>query len=151
MFSRFYTAALIISLLSTAFLQTANAAKIYHWVDDKGRSHYSENRPNDIQVKTLNVQATGKGSISDSAKASTTKPVTKPATIKDEQQEDLIAEHSPEDKMKYCQQSRDLLQSMGGNPQRRFKQPDGTFRKLEQTEIANYKVQAQEGIKNYCK
>lgn len=151
MFSRFYAAALMISLLSSVLPQTAHAAKIYHWVDDKGRSHYSENRPHDAEAKTLNVQATGKSSSGSPVMTNTSKPATKPATAKDGEQENLVTEHSIEDKAKFCQQSRDLLQSMGGNMQRRFKQPDGSFRKLEQPEIADYKAQAQAGIKNYCK
>jgi hypothetical protein len=65
--------------------------------------------------------------------------------------ESTSAEYSTEDKVKYCQRSRDLLQQMNGNTQRRFEQPDGSFRKLAKNEIEDYQSQGREGIKHYCK
>jgi hypothetical protein len=127
------------------------AAKIYHWVDDNGRSHYSENPPRDMQSKTLNVKAAGTGSAGSSASTKTSSPAAKSKTTKTEEETSLTVDHSPEDKAKYCLQSQNLLQQMNGNTQRRFEQPDGSFRKLEQAEIADYQAQAREGIKNYCK
>jgi predicted Zn-dependent protease len=137
-------------MLGSSF-STSYAAKVYHWVDDKGRSHYSENPPRDMQSKTLNVKAAGAGSAGSSASTKTSSPAAKSKTTKTEEETSLIPDHSPEDKAKYCLQSQNLLQQMNGNTQRRFKQPDGSFRKLEQTEIADYQAQAREGIKNYCK
>jgi len=95
-------------------MSPSQAAKIYHWVDENGRSHYSENLPHNTEAKALSIKATGKGSA---GSASTTH----------------------------------LLANMNGSTQRRFKQEDGSYRKLEQSEIADYQSQAQEGIKNYCK
>jgi hypothetical protein len=151
MFSRFSSTALILGLVFSALIPTCYAAKIYHWVDDKGQPHYSENAPREIKSETMNVKATGTGSAGASDTAPKSQPAAKPKAIKSNEKESASAEQSPEDKAKYCQQSRDLLQQMNGNTQRRFEQPDGSFQKLEQTEIADYQSQAREGIKNYCK
>jgi hypothetical protein len=151
MFSHFSITTLILSLALSFLFSTAHAAKIYHWVDDKGRSHYSESPPREIESKTLNVNAAGTGSAGSATTSSTSKPATKASAPKSEEEESLTAEHSPEDKAKYCEQSRVLLQRMNGNTQGRFKQPDGSYRKLEQAEIADYRAQAQSGIESYCK
>ena len=150
MLSRLSTATLLLSLVFASLLSTVHAAKIYHWVDDKGQPHYSENPPRAMKSETLNVKAAGTGSAGSAATPSTSKSATKPTTTKSDEEKSLTSEHSPADKAKYCQQSRDLMQQMNANTQRRFEQPDGSFRKLEQTEIVDYKAQAQAGIKNYC-
>jgi hypothetical protein len=148
MLSRLSTATLLLSLVFVSLLSTAHAAKIYRWVDDNGQPHYSENPPREMKAETLNINATGTGSAGTASASSTSKPTIKPKAVKEEKS--LKEEHSPEDKAKYCQQSRDLLQRMNGNTQRRFEQPDGSYRKLEQSEIADYLAQAQAGIKNHC-
>jgi hypothetical protein len=149
MFSRFSSTALILGLVFSALIPTCYAAKVYHWLDDKGQPHFSENAPRAIKSEIMNVKATGAGSAGTSNTAAKSQPDAK--TIKSDEKERVSAEQSPENKVKYCQQSRDLLQQMNGNTQRRFEQPDGSFKKLEQTEIADYQSQAREGIKNYCK
>ncbi len=151
MFSRLTRITLLFLLMLGSSFSTSYAAKVYHWVDDKGRSHYSENPPRDMQSKTLNVKAAGAGSAGSSASTKTSSPAAKPKTTKTEEETSLTVDHSPEDKAKYCLQSQNLLQQMNGNTQRRFEQPDGSSRKLEQAEIADYQAQAREGIKNYCK
>ena len=150
MFSHLSMGTLIQTLALSFLFSTANAAEVYHWVDDKGRSHYSENPPRDISSEALTIKAAGTGSAGNSAIASTSKTATK-STTKSVEEESLTAEYSPEDKAKYCQQSRVLLQRMNGNTQGRFEQADGSYRKLEQAEIADYRAQAQAGIDNYCK
>jgi hypothetical protein len=152
MLSRLSTATLLLSLAFASLLSTAHAAKIYHWVDDKGQPHYSENPPREMKSETLNVKAAGTGSAGSAATPSKSQSAAKTAAMtKVDEEKSLTSEHSPEDKAKYCQQSHDLLQQMNGNTQRRFEQPDGSFRKLEQSEIADYQSQARDGIKNYCK
>jgi glutaredoxin len=47
--------ALIISLLIAVVLQTEASAQMYKWVDDKGRTHYSESPPPD-QFKSLEIK-----------------------------------------------------------------------------------------------
>jgi hypothetical protein len=150
MLVRFCQTSLILSIVLSALLSTSHAAKIYRWVDESGLPHYSETPPREGQSETLNIRstATGTPSNSSSSKANSVKKVVKKETANKE--ESLIAEHSPEDKAKYCQQSRDLLARMNGNTQRRFKQADGSYKRLEQTEIADYKAQANEGIASYC-
>jgi hypothetical protein len=140
----------MLSFIFSALISTSHAAKIYHWVDENGRPHYSENPPREIQSEALNVQATGTGSAGSPAASTTSKPATKSSETKSEEAEGLTAEHSPEEKAKYCQQSQKLLQQMNANTQRRFEQADGSFRRLEQAEIADYKAQAQSGIERYC-
>lgn len=154
MLSRFISVTLVFLCFLGSSIIPSHAAKIYHWVDDKGQPHYSENPPREIQAKELNVRAAGTGSAGSSSALSASKNKTKAATksvkkTSDEEQS-LTAEHSPEEKAKYCQQSRTLLQSMNTNTQRRFEQPDGSYRKLEQAEIADYQAQAQSGIERYC-
>ena len=151
MFVRFFQASLILSITLSALLSTSHAAKIYRWVDDKGLPHYSEKPPRETQSETLNVRSTitGTASSSQPSKANNTKKAAKIEKTEEEEKE-KTSEHSPEDKAKYCQQSRTLLAQMKGNTQRRFKQADGSFRKLEQTEITDYLSQAQDGIANYC-
>lgn len=150
MSSRFFSTTIFLGLMAGIMMSSSHAAKIYHWVDESGQPHYSENPPRAIQSEALNVNATSKGSAGSSATSSTSEVATKSTETKDEDTS-LTAEHSPEDKAKYCQQSRDLLVQMNGNTQRRFEQPDGSYRKLEQAEIADYRAQAQTGIDNYCK
>lgn len=147
MFVRFFQASLILSITLSALLSTSHAAKIYRWVDDKGLPHYSEKPPRETQSETLNIQAAGTGSASTSSSSAPNK--IKKETVKTEavKKEDKI---SAEDKAKFCQQSRTLLERMNGNTQRRFEQPDGSFRRLEETEVTDYKTQANEGIANYC-
>jgi hypothetical protein len=151
MFSHLSMSTLILSLALSFLSLTASAAKIYHWVDDKGRSHYSETPPRDIASEALNIKAAGTGSAGSASTSSTSKSATRSTVSKSDDEESLTAEHSPEDKAKYCEQSRVLLQRMNGNTQGRFEQPDGSYRKLEQAEIADYRAQAQSGIASYCK
>jgi hypothetical protein len=141
-FMAFFTLAMLSS--------TSHAAKIYHWVDEQGRSHYSENLPRDKQAEAMNVKPAGTGSPSSSSVSSSQKTNKDNAAKTTTDAKTLKAEVSAEDKAKYCQQSRQLLQQMNGNVQRRFEQPDGSYRKLTEAEIAEYKAQAQEGINNYC-
>jgi len=149
MFARLCQTSIILSIVFSALLATSHATKIYHWVDEDGRSHYSETPPRETQAETLNIRAAGRGSAASASSSSA--PVKKKAKEeKPVEEESLTAEHSPEDKAKYCQQSRALLQQMAGNTQRRFEQPDGSYRKLNEAEIADYKAQAQTGITSYC-
>jgi len=151
MFSRFITSALMISLVFLASVTNSHGAKIYHWVDEKGQPHYSENPPREIKAKALNVRAAGTGSAGSAAYSSSSTASTKAkSSVKEPEAESLTSEHSSEDKAKYCQQSRELLQQMSANTQRRFEQPDGSYRKLQESEIADYRAQAQAGIENYC-
>lgn len=153
MFFRFASAFLTLCIIFAASISTSHAAKIYRWVDENGMPHYSQNPPRELQSEKINVKASGVGTASTSnvnaikareeAKAKKDEP-------KEEKEEGLTAEHSPEDKAKYCQQSQTLLKQMNENTNRRFKQDDGSYRKLTQEEIANYRSQAQEGISNYC-
>jgi hypothetical protein len=151
MLVRFCQTSLILSIVLSALLSTSHAAKIYRWVDENGLPHYSEKPPREVQSETLNIRPTGTGTASSS---SSSKPnsVKKEAKVEspEEKEEGLTAEHTPEDKAKYCQQSRDLLAQMNGNTNRRFEQSDGSYRKLEQTEIADYLSQANNGIASYC-
>ena len=150
MFSHLSMTTLILSLTLSFLFSTANAAKIYHWVDDKGRPHYSESPPREISSEELNIKATGIGSTGSATASSTSKSATKSTKTKSDEKVILTTPHSPEDRAKYCQQSRILLQQMNGNTQGRVEQPDGSYRKLEQTEIADYRAQALSGIDNYC-
>lgn len=149
MLSRFSTSTLLLSLILSSLLSTSYAAQIYRWVDADGQPHYSENPPREIEAEILNIRATGSGSAGSATTPNTSKPAAKPKSPKTEEKS-LTEEHSPEDKAKYCQQSRDLLQRMNGNTQRRFEQPDGSFKRLTQADIADYLSQAQAGIKSYC-
>lgn len=150
MFSHLSISTLMLSIALSFLFSTANAAKIYHWVDDKGRPHYSETPPRDISSEAFNIKAAGIGSAGSATASSTSKPVTKSTKIKSDEEVTLVTEYSPEESAKYCQQSRALLQQMNGNTQGRVKQPDGSYRKLEQTEIEDYRAQALSGIDNYC-
>lgn len=149
MFARLCQTLLMLSFIFFALLPTSHATKIYHWVDEDGRSHYSEKPSREIQSETLNIRATGTGTASSSS-SSKTSNVKKEIKVETAEEKSLTIEHSPEDKAKYCQQSRTLMQRMNGNTQRRFEQPDGSYRRLEQAEIADYKAQAQSGIESYC-
>jgi hypothetical protein len=150
MLRRFSSVIFMMSLAFSLSVSTSQAAKIYHWVDEKGQPHYSENPPREIQAQELNVRAAGTGSAA-SASSSTQAPAKKTATkSEDSEKQGLTAEHSPEDKAKYCQQSRTLMQQMSENTQRRFEQPDGSYRKLTPAEIDDYRAQAQAGIESYC-
>lgn len=150
MFARLCQTSIILSIVFSALLATSHATKIYHWVDEDGRSHYSETPPRETQAETLNIRAAGRGSAASASSSSA--PIEKKAKVeKSVEEESLTAEHSPEDKAKYCQQSQTLLQQMNGNTQRRFKQEDGSYRKLDQAEIADNKAKAQAGIASYCK
>jgi hypothetical protein len=151
MFSSLSSATLILILISSSLIPTCYAAKIYHWVDNKGQPHFSENAPRDVQSDALNIRATGTSSADKTATTDKSKTTTQSTTIRDDEKERLTTKHSPADKAKYCLQSQGLLQQMNGNTQRRFEQPDGSFRRLEQTEISTYKAEAQAGIKNYCR
>lgn len=149
MLRRFSSIIFMMSLAFSLSVSTSQAAKIYHWVDEKGQPHYSENPPRDMKSEALNVRATGRASAAASSpsSASTKKPINKAEAS---EQEGLIAEHSAEDKAKYCQQSQTLMKQMSENTQRRFEQPDGSYRKLTEAEIADYRAQAQAGIESYC-
>lgn len=144
MFSRF---SLMLFLFSMAFMSSTQAAKIYRWVDENGTAHYSQNPPRELQSETLNIRATSKGTASSNSVKTNINNAEK---TESKEAESLTAEHSPEDKAKYCQQSKNLLQQMNGNTNRRFAQEDGSFRKLSEEEIADYRNKAQKGISDYC-
>lgn len=149
MFARLYHALLVASFIFSISISTSYAAKIYHWVDDKGQSHYSETPPRDITSNKLNIRPAGTGTAqnTDSSIASTTK---KKAADSKPESKTVKTQHSPEERAKYCKQSQDLMKQMNGNLQRRFEQEDGSYSKLSESDIADYRSQAQAGIKNYC-
>ena len=129
----------------------SHAAKIYHWVDEQGRSHFSENSPRNADAKKLNIKPAGTGSgVTSSESNSNSVNTQKKTQPSDSAEQSSKTQLSAADKAKYCQQSQTLLQQMNGNVQRRFEQPDGSYRKLTESEVSEYKAQAQEGIKNYC-
>lgn len=159
MFSRFSSSfvsnavstTILFFVILASFTTHSYAAKVYRWVDDKGNTHFSESIPRETKAETLNVTTAGKGSPSGAdASAENKKSSEEKKTVAEKPAAQLTPEVSKEDKNKYCQQSRDLLQQMNGNVQRRFEQPDGSYRKLTQEEISGYKTQAQTGMKDYC-
>lgn len=154
MFSRITAiTTLLVCLLGTS-IPASHGAKIYHWVDDKGQAHYSESLPPEQQAEQLNIRPHGSAATKVTPSSSVNSNNDKAATSTEpkalSETEGLIVEHSAADKAKYCQQSRTLLQQMNNNTQRRFKQEDGSYRKLEAAEISNYQAQAQSGIERFC-
>ena len=146
MLVRFFQASLVLSIALSTLLSTSHAAKVYHWVDERGVPHYSEKPPRESQSETLNIRSTGRGTASSST-SSETSNLNKEVKTESEEKTETI---SVADKAKYCQQARALLEQMNGNTQRRFKQPDGSFRKFDQTEITSNKTKANERIADYC-
>ena len=139
---------LLISTALLSFSHASNAAKIYRWVDDNGQIDFSENPPRGQNVERVKVkvQSGGAAATSSGTPVTASKPKEAPKT-----EQSLTAEPSQEEKDKYCQQSRDLLQQMQGNPNRRFKQEDGSFQKLSEDQRADYLAQAKDGISRFCK
>ncbi|WP_179952234.1 DUF4124 domain-containing protein [Marinicella rhabdoformis] len=45
----------VFALFLTVFC-TANAGKVYKWVDENGQIHYSSNKPDDQNVKTVKIR-----------------------------------------------------------------------------------------------
>jgi hypothetical protein len=148
MFARICHTFMLTSFIFGALISNSFAAKIYHWVDEKGQAHYSETPPRNRVSEKLNVRPTGKGTAESSTSPNPSEVQKETADKKPK--EAIKGEHTPEEKAKYCQQSRDLIQNMNGNSQRRFEQPDGSYRKLTPAEIADYRSQAQAGIEAYC-
>jgi hypothetical protein len=149
--SSFVSTTILFFVILASFTTNSYAAKVYRWVDDKGNTHFSESIPRETKAETLNVTTAGKGSLNSAdASAEDKKNSKEKKTVAEKTEPQLMPEVSKEDKNKYCQQSRDLLQQMNGNVQRRFEQPDGSYRKLTQEEILEYKTQAQTGMKDYC-
>jgi len=145
--------ALISSLVISIASAPVQASKIYRWTDENGQMHFSENPPRGIEVETVKVKVrsgTGVGAATSSTPSTTSRPSTKTAQKPTEEKEGLTTEYSKEDKAKYCQQSRDLLTQMQGNPNRRFKQEDGSYQKLTEEQRADYVAQAQDGIERFC-
>jgi hypothetical protein len=148
MLVRFCHTFVLTSFILSATISNSFAAKIYHWVDEKGQAHYSETPPRNISSKKLDVRATGTGTVKDSVSSISSAAKKKSDQVKSEKEVDN--QHTAEEKALYCQQSRNLMQSMNGNTQRRFEQPDGSFRKITEAEIADNRSQAQAGIEAYC-
>ncbi len=148
MFARICHTFMLTSFIFGALISNSFAAKIYHWVDEKGQAHYSETPPRDITSKKLDVRPAGTGTAQSSASSNAS--TTQKEAAQKKPTEEMKGEHTPEEKAQYCQQSRDLMQNMNGNTQRRFEQPDGSYRKLTPAEIADYRSQAQAGIEAYC-
>lgn len=151
-FSASFMGATVLFFLTLASVMTnSHAAKVYHWVDADGKSHFSENSPRKVQAEKMNIQTAGKGTPSSlNSSSKNNKNSDKKAAQSEKPATELKPEVSPEDKATYCQQSRELLQQMNGNVQRRFEQPDGSYRKLTPAEMSDYKAQAQAGISNFC-
>lgn len=149
MLARLYHALLVASFIFSISISTSHAAKIYHWVDDNGQAHYSETPPRDITSNKMSIRPTGTGTAQ--SKTSVISSESKKESTKDTSSKEQKSQYTPEEKAQYCKQSQDLMQQMSGNMQRRFEQPDGSFRKLSESEIADYRSQAQAGIDNYCK
>lgn len=140
--------ALISSILISIASAPVQAGKIYRWTDENGQMHFSENPPRGIETETVKVkvQSGAGGGSAVSSRPTATKAPEKPV----EEKQELTAEYSDEDKAKYCQQSRDLLTQMQGNPNRRFKQEDGSYQKLSEEQRADYLAQAKDGIERFC-
>lgn len=143
-------------LLSISITISSYAATVYRWVDSKGQSHFSSTPPKNTQTERLEIQKTGAQApalLKSSEHITGTdhnKKAQKDGIENEAEVRHKKSKYTKEESAKYCQQSRELSTRMNGNLQRRVEQPDGSFRKLNESEIKKYKTQAKEGINRYC-
>ena len=131
---------------------TANAGKIYRWTDEQGRVHFSETPSREHDAETVKVKvipSSGGSGLSTSAtqQATSTTTASTPDTAETEA---LVTDYSEAEKAEFCTRSNNLLSQMQGNPNRRFQQDDGSYRRLTQEEISDYVAQANDGISRFC-
>lgn len=144
----FSTSAIICTLLFSVASIPAQAGKIYRWTDENGQMHFSENPPRGIETETVKIKASSGGAA---ATSSTTSASNVKASGKKEQaKEQLTSDYTDEEKAQYCQQSRTLLSQMEGNANRRFKQEDGSYQRLDDQQRADYIAEAKDGIERFC-
>lgn len=141
------------SVLGIMFFMPSYGAKVYKWTDENGQVHFSQTPPREETSEGVRVHNSrpSAGTPSNPYRI----PVNKPSDAEKETEEDTAAAsedegYSAEEKTELCQRSRTLLSTMQGNPNRRYQQEDGSYRKISEEERADYVSQAQDGIQRFC-
>lgn len=131
-------------LLAGSFAASnALADKVYRWVDENGRVHYSSQPRRGVDEDKYRVQVDR-----------VTPPPPKPAVEKTEQpaeQETSDITQQRETRAKeLCANAKEVKEVLSTNFSRRFKQDDGSYRPLTDDERASKMAEADKRIKEYC-
>ena len=143
-----------LSLLTALFLftsQSSVADPIYRWTDTNGQVHFGSHPPaqdKPAEEVKLRVQQPSSSSATStntetSATSSNATAESEPAT-EEPKVDPVVAERN-------CRIALDQKQTLSENFNRRYKQPDGTVRPLDDAERAARIKQMDEAIKQYCK
>mgnify|MGYP000689955568 CR=1 FL=1 len=151
-------------LLFISASHSSHAATVYRWVDDQGQSHFGSAPPKNTQTERVQIRKSGSKAPALTSNLSPNSEENADSVNDENEQEkgqeteagseseavQKKSKYTQEERAKYCQQSRNLSTRMNGNLQRRVEQPDGSYRKLNESEINKYKAQAKTGISSYC-
>ena len=142
-------------LLAGFMTLTANAGKVFKWIDERGTTHYSS-RPPKIEVDTQVINMSGVpdelfSEISEDAKDSSEDT----SNDSSEAQSSTPAQDSSESKksadvIAYCKRIQKNLKTLQSEKQVQMQQEDGTIEVLGEAAREREMVRLQEQIKKFC-
>lgn len=144
----------LLSLLTALFLFTSQnsvADPIYRWTDADGQVHFGSHPPaQDKPAEEVKLRVQQPSSSSATPTNTETSATSSDATAESEpvseepKVDPVVAERN-------CRIALNQKQTLSENFNRRYKQPDGTVRPLDDAERAARIKQMDEAIKQYCK
>lgn len=144
----------LLSLLTALFLFTSQnsvADPIYRWTDADGQVHFSSHPPaQDKPAEEVKLRVQQPSSSSATPTNTETSATSSDATAESEpvseepKVDPVVAERN-------CRIALNQKQTLSENFNRRYKQPDGTVRPLDDAERAARIKQMDDAIKQYCK
>ncbi|KAA3640386.1 MAG: DUF4124 domain-containing protein [Proteobacteria bacterium] len=139
-----------------AFSVTALAAtKVYKWVDKDGNIHYSEQKPANQQVDTLQIKET-KPSPPPQKTMTESEADNSPSADEEQAQQRVAAEQSLQaadqvNKQKLCQQAKDNRDALNASIRVvRIDPKTGQQVRMNDDERVSALQQAEQAIKEYC-
>ncbi len=144
---------LLISLVVSLASSMAWAATTYKWLDDNGNVVYSQTPPAEGAYEVIHIKQSGTSSSYPSAAESpesSTPKFTSNRNEEEKQNQDIQQQEAKAEEIrkKNCEAARKNLEAY--TVFRRFKQPDGSYVRLDDDERLKRQQKAKDDIKEFC-
>ena len=144
-----------ILVIFLGLLPLATQAAIYKWVDEDGKVHYSQQKPQNIKTEKIKVNTRTPENTSTYSKPSLKQKDTdkqasdKPANTS-KQNADKKPEKSAKERADLCKQSRANLQTLASRGRIRQKDDQGNLSYMSEEQKQQRIKREQDRVKEYC-
>lgn len=147
-YTRHLIAAAGLAAIVASLSVSANSAGYYRWTDEQGQTHYTQSPPQGRPAEFIRT-STGSRSTESAAPADTgSAPDGANNEAAESQSEQLEGLPAPDPAL--CRQAHEVLESLDGYARIRAKQPDGSYKVLDEADKAEQRQLATEAIELYC-